>query len=49
LFVGSSEEQIIAVRDVLLSYPWVADLPVNRYYPVPGKFYQDATPKEVPK
>ena len=49
LFDGTSSEQIMALRDVLLHYPWVADLPVNRYYAVPGKFYQDAIPKEVPK
>ncbi len=49
LVVGSSEEQIMALRDVLLYYPWVAELPVNRYYALPGKFYLDAIPKEVPK
>jgi mono/diheme cytochrome c family protein len=31
-FVGSMKEQATAVRDVLINYPRIADMPVNRYY-----------------
>jgi cytochrome c2 len=31
-FAGSMLEQATAVRDVLINYPRIADLPVNRYY-----------------
>src|SRR5262249_8962338 len=31
-FAGSLLEQATAVRDVLINYPKVADLPANRYY-----------------
>ena len=35
LFVGTSFEQIQAVRDVLMVYPQVAELPLNRYWILP--------------
>jgi cytochrome c2 len=35
-FYGTSLEQATAARDVLLNLPRVADLPVNRYWQVPG-------------
>ena len=31
-FAGSMLQQATAIRDVLVNYPKVADLPVNRYY-----------------
>jgi mono/diheme cytochrome c family protein len=34
LFDGTSREQIMAIRDVLMDLPRIADLPVNRYYRV---------------
>jgi hypothetical protein len=35
-FYGTSLEQAVASRDVLLNLPRVADLPANRYWQVPG-------------
>jgi hypothetical protein len=35
VFDGASREQIAALRDVLMNYPKVADLPANRGYPKP--------------
>jgi hypothetical protein len=32
IFDGSSREQVQALRDVLLDFPRVAEMPVNRYY-----------------
>lgn len=32
LFDGDAEEQIMAIRDVLLDFPRIANLPVNRFY-----------------
>ncbi len=38
LFVGTPLEQVIAVRDLLMTYPKVSALPVNHYWtlPLPG-------------
>jgi hypothetical protein len=36
LFVGSAFEQVSAIRDVMLAYPRVADLPLSRHWVLPG-------------
>ncbi len=40
LFDGTPDEQIMAIRDVLMNYPKIAELPANRFYrlaPAGGK------------
>jgi mono/diheme cytochrome c family protein len=35
-FLGTPAEQVVAVRDILLALPKIADMPVNRYYRPPA-------------
>ncbi len=34
IFPGTQQEQLQAVRDVLMNYPRVLELPLNRYWPL---------------
>src|SRR5262249_52639066 len=49
LFVGSSLDQIKAVRDVLMAYPEASGLPLNRYWVLPPALETKAAAPEKKK